>query len=115
MNIGIQGAMALAPASGIVANPELMLATRLEVYVETRKTKRSAGTLSQEGFVSARAERQCCLENEEVIQGYIKCRTKGGMIVDVFGIEAFPEVKSTFTPYVTTMYFVGKNNGVQGC
>ena len=49
------------------------------------------------------------LENEEIIQGYIKCRTKGGMIVDVFGIEAFlPGSQIDVHPIRDYDVFVGK-------
>ena len=49
------------------------------------------------------------LENEEIIKGYIKCRTKGGMIVDVFGIEAFlPGSQIDVKPIRDYDVFVGK-------
>jgi small subunit ribosomal protein S1 len=52
----------------------------------------------------------------EIVKGYIKCRTKGGMIVDVFGIEAFlPGSQIDVKPIRDYDVFVNKDNGVQGC
>jgi small subunit ribosomal protein S1 len=72
-------------------NPDLKVGDKIEVYVETAEDKRGQLVLSHK---QARALRSWdrvneALENDEIIKGYIKCRTKGGMIVDVFGIEAF--------------------------
>ena len=72
-------------------NPELQIGDTVEVYVESQEDKRGQLVLSHK---KARAMRSWdrvnqALEQDEVIKGYIKCRTKGGMIVDVFGIEAF--------------------------
>jgi small subunit ribosomal protein S1 len=72
-------------------NPELKIGDTVEVYVENQEDKKGQLILSHK---KARAMRSWdrvnqALEQDEVIKGYIKCRTKGGMIVDVFGIEAF--------------------------
>jgi small subunit ribosomal protein S1 len=72
-------------------NPELKPGDTVEVYVESQEDKKGQLVLSHK---KARALRSwdrvnASLENDEIIKGYIKCRTKGGMIVDVFGIEAF--------------------------
>lgn len=72
-------------------NPELKIGDEVEVYIESQEDKKGQLILSHK---KARASRSwdrvnAALENNEVIKGYIKCRTKGGMIVDVFGIEAF--------------------------
>jgi len=72
-------------------NPALKIGDKVEVYVETLEDKKGQLTLSHK---KARAMRSwdrvnAALENDEIITGFIKCRTKGGMIVDVFGIEAF--------------------------
>ena len=72
-------------------NPALKIGDKVEVYVETLEDKKGQLTLSHK---KARALRSwdrvnAALENDEIITGFIKCRTKGGMIVDVFGIEAF--------------------------
>ena len=72
-------------------NPELAIGDKVEVYVESQEDKKGQLLLSHK---KARALRSWdrvneALEKDEIIKGYIKCRTKGGMIVDVFGIEAF--------------------------
>jgi small subunit ribosomal protein S1 len=72
-------------------NPELKPGDTVEVYVESQEDKKGQLVLSHK---KARAMRSwdrvnAALEQDEIIKGYIKCRTKGGMIVDVFGIEAF--------------------------
>ncbi len=72
-------------------NPELQPGDSVEVYVENKEDKKGQLVLSHK---KARAMRSwdrvnAALDKDEVIKGYIKCRTKGGMIVDVFGIEAF--------------------------
>lgn len=72
-------------------NPELKIGDEVEVYIESQEDKKGQLILSHK---KARASRSwdrvnAALENNEIIKGYIKCRTKGGMIVDVFGIEAF--------------------------
>ena len=72
-------------------NPELAPGDTVEVYVESQEDKKGQLVLSHK---QARAMRSwdrvnAALEQDEIIKGYIKCRTKGGMIVDVFGIEAF--------------------------
>ena len=72
-------------------NPELKIGDTVEVYVESQEDKQGQLVLSHK---KARALRSWdrvneSLEKDEIIKGYIKCRTKGGMIVDVFGIEAF--------------------------
>jgi small subunit ribosomal protein S1 len=72
-------------------NPDLKIGDKVEVYVESQEDKKGQLVLSHK---KARALRSWdrvneSLEKDEIIKGYIKCRTKGGMIVDVFGIEAF--------------------------
>ncbi|MCF8358131.1 MAG: 30S ribosomal protein S1 [Prolixibacteraceae bacterium] len=72
-------------------NPDLKVGDKVEVYVESLEDKKGQLTLSHK---KARALRSWdrvneAMEKDEIIKGYIKCRTKGGMIVDVFGIEAF--------------------------
>ena len=72
-------------------NPDLKPGDTVEVYVESQEDKKGQLVLSHK---KARALRSwdrvnASLDNDEIIKGYIKCRTKGGMIVDVFGIEAF--------------------------
>lgn len=92
-------------------NPGLKVGDIVEVYVESQEDKRGQLILSHK---KARAinswERvNAALENDEIITGYIKCRTKGGMIVDVFGIEAFlPGSQIDVKPIRDYDVFVGK-------
>ncbi|MDR1517090.1 MAG: 30S ribosomal protein S1 [Dysgonamonadaceae bacterium] len=72
-------------------NPDLKVGDEVEVYIESQEDKKGQLILSHK---KARASRSwdrvnLALESNEIIKGYIKSRTKGGMIVDVFGIEAF--------------------------
>ena len=72
-------------------NPELAVGEKVEVYVESAEDKKGQLLLSHKKARQLRSWDRVneALEKDEVIKGYIKCRTKGGMIVDVFGIEAF--------------------------
>ncbi len=72
-------------------NPDLKIGDTVEVYIESMEDKTGQLVLSHKKARTLRSwERvNAALENDEIINGYIKCRTKGGMIVDVFGIEAF--------------------------
>lgn len=92
-------------------NPELKNGDVVEVYVETQEDKKGQLVLSHK---KARALRSWdrvnqALEKDEIIKGYIKCRTKGGMIVDVFGIEAFlPGSQIDVKPIRDYDMYVGK-------
>ncbi len=72
-------------------NPELKIGDKIEVYVESAEDKNGQLALSHKKARQLKSWDRVneALENDEIIKGYIKCRTKGGMIVDVFGIEAF--------------------------
>ncbi|MCF6185372.1 MAG: 30S ribosomal protein S1 [Bacteroidales bacterium] len=72
-------------------NPDLKVGDSIEVYIEAQEDKTGQLILSHKKARTLRSwERvNSSLENDEIINGFIKCRTKGGMIVDVFGIEAF--------------------------
>ncbi len=92
-------------------NPDLKIGDKVEIYVESQEDKKGQLVLSHK---KARALRSWdrvneALEKDEVIKGYIKCRTKGGMIVDVFGIEAFlPGSQIDVKPIRDYDIFVGK-------
>ena len=92
-------------------NPELKVGDKVEVYVETQEDKKGQLTLSHK---QARALRSWdrvneALEKDEIIKGFVKCRTKGGMIVDVFGIEAFlPGSQIDVKPIRDYDIYVGK-------
>ncbi|MFI3303437.1 MAG: 30S ribosomal protein S1 [Rikenellaceae bacterium] len=72
-------------------NPEIAAGDVIEVYVESAEDKNGQLALSHKKARQLKSWDRVneALENDEIIKGYIKCRTKGGMIVDVFGIEAF--------------------------
>jgi len=90
VNIGYKSD-GIIPASEFRYNPDLKPGDTVEVYVENAEDKKGQLVLShKKARMSKSWERvNAALESQEVINGYIKCRTKGGMIVDVFGIEAF--------------------------
>ena len=110
VNIGYKSD-GIIPASEFRYNPDLKVGDVVEVYVENQEDKKGQLLLSHK---KARLSKSwdlvnAALENEEVIQGYIKCRTKGGMIVDVFGIEAFlPGSQIDVHPIRDYDVFVGK-------
>ena len=72
-------------------NPELKAGDKVDVYVESKENKVGQLSLSHHKARALTAWNRVnsALENDEIIKGYVKCRTKGGLIVDVFGIEAF--------------------------
>ena len=101
----------IIPASEFRYNPDLKAGDTVEVYVENAEDKKGQLVLShKKARLSKSWDRvNAALEAEEVIQGYIKCRTKGGMIVDVFGIEAFlPGSQIDVHPIRDYDQFVGK-------
>ncbi len=92
-------------------NPELSVGDSVEVYIENQENKKGQLILSHK---KARAMRSwdrvnAAHDTGEVVKGYIKCRTKGGMIVDVFGIEAFlPGSQIDVKPIRDYDIYVGK-------
>ena len=110
VNIGYKSD-GIIPASEFRYNPDLKVGDKVEVYVENQEDVKGQLVLShKKARLSKSWERvNAALDNEEVIQGYIKCRTKGGMIVDVFGIEAFlPGSQIDVHPIRDYDIFVGK-------
>ena len=101
----------IVPMSEFRYNPDLKVGDKVEVYVENQEDKKGQLILSHK---QARASRSwervnAALDNDEIVIGYIKCRTKGGMIVDVFGIEAFlPGSQIDVKPIRDYDVFVGK-------
>lgn len=82
---------AIIPVSEFRYNPDLKIGDEVEVYIETLEDKNGQLRLSHKKACQTRSWDRVneALENDEIIKGYVKSRTKGGMIVDVFGIEAF--------------------------
>ena len=110
VNIGYKSD-GIIPMSEFRYNPDLKVGDTVEVYIENQEDKKGQLILSHK---KARASRSWdrvneALNNEEIIKGYVKCRTKGGMIVDVFGIEAFlPGSQIDVKPIRDYDIFVGK-------
>lgn len=82
---------AIIPVSEFRYNPDLKVGDEVEVYIETLEDKNGQLRLSHKKACQTRSWDRVneALEKDEIIKGYVKSRTKGGMIVDVFGIEAF--------------------------
>ena len=110
VNIGYKSD-GIIPMSEFRYNPELAIGDTVEVYIENQEDKKGQLILSHK---KARASKSwdrvnAALEAQEIVKGFIKCRTKGGMIVDVFGIEAFlPGSQIDVKPIRDYDVFVGK-------
>ncbi len=90
INIGFKSD-AVIPAAEFRYNPELKVGDKVEVYVESQEDLSGQLVLSHKKARILRSWERInqAYETQEIITGYVKCRTKGGLIVDVFGIEAF--------------------------
>jgi small subunit ribosomal protein S1 len=92
-------------------NPDLKAGDKVEVYVQTAEDRKGQLLLSHKQARSLRSWDRVneAMEKDEIVKGYIKCRTKGGMIVDIFGIEAFlPGSQIDVKPIRDFDIFVGK-------
>lgn len=110
VNIGYKSD-GIIPASEFRYNPDLKIGDKVEVYVENQEDRKGQLVLSHKKARLTQSWDRVneALDNDEVIQGYIKSRTKGGMIVDVFGIEAFlPGSQIDVHPIRDYDIFVGK-------
>ena len=90
VNIGYKSD-GIIPLNEFRYNPDLKVGDKVEVYVENQEDRKGQLVLSHKKARASKSWERVnqALENDEIIKGFIKCRTKGGMIVDVFGIEAF--------------------------
>ena len=110
VNIGYKSD-GIIPMSEFRYNPELTIGDKVEVFIENQEDKKGQLILSHK---KARASKSwdrvnAALEAQEIVKGFVKCRTKGGMIVDVFGIEAFlPGSQIDVKPIRDYDVFVGK-------
>ncbi|MCR5299174.1 MAG: 30S ribosomal protein S1 [Paludibacteraceae bacterium] len=110
VNIGFKSD-GVIPMGEFRYNPDLKVGDKVEVYILNQEDKKGQLVLSHK---QARLNRSWtrvneALQNDEIIKGFIKCRTKGGMIVDVFGIEAFlPGSQIDVKPIRDYDIFVGK-------
>lgn len=90
VNIGYKSD-GIIPITEFRCNPDLKVGDKVEVFIENQEDKKGQLVLSHKKACASRSWSRVkeAMEKDEVIKGYVKCRTKGGMIVDVFGIEAF--------------------------
>ena len=110
VNIGYKSD-GIIPMNEFRYNPDIKVGDTVEVFVENPEDKKGQLVLSHRKARAARSWDRInqALENDEIIKGFIKCRTKGGMIVDVFGIEAFlPGSQIDVKPIRDYDMFVGK-------
>ena len=110
VNIGYKSD-GIIPFSEFRYNPDLKVGDVVEVFIENQEDKKGQLLLSHRKARAAKSwdRVNAALEADEVIKGYVKCRTKGGMIVDVFGIEAFlPGSQIDVKPIRDYDVFVGK-------
>lgn len=110
VNIGYKSD-GIIPMNEFRYNPDIKVGDVVEVFIENQEDKKGQLILSHRKARAARSWDRVnqALENDEIIKGYIKCRTKGGMIVDIFGIEAFlPGSQIDVKPIRDYDVFVGK-------
>ncbi len=110
VNIGYKSD-GIIPFNEFRYNPDIKVGDTVEVFIENQEDKKGQLILSHRKARAARAWARIneALEKDEIIKGFIKCRTKGGMIVDVFGVEAFlPGSQIDVKPIRDYDMFVGK-------
>ena len=110
VNIGYKSD-GIIPYNEFRYNPDLKVGDTVEVFIENQEDKKGQLILSHKKARAAKSWERVneALNKEEIIKGFIKCRTKGGMIVDVFGIEAFlPGSQIDVKPIRDYDVFVGK-------
>ena len=110
VNIGYKSD-GIIPMNEFRYNPDIKVGDNVEVFIENQEDKKGQLILSHRKARAARSWERIneALEKDEIIKGFIKCRTKGGMIVDVFGIEAFlPGSQIDVRPIRDYDMFVGK-------
>ncbi len=110
VNIGYKSD-GIIPFNEFRYNPDIKVGDVVEVFIENQEDKKGQLLLSHRKARAAKSwdRVNAALEADEIIKGYIKCRTKGGMIVDVFGIEAFlPGSQIDVKPIRDYDVFVGK-------
>lgn len=90
VNIGFKSDGVIS-ASELRYNPNLKIGDQIEVYVESQENAQGQLQLSHKKARDLQAWQRVneAHDNQEIVTGYVKCRTKGGLIVNVFGIEAF--------------------------
>ena len=117
INVGYKSE-GVVPISEFRYNPELKVGDKVDVYVENQEDKSGQLVISHR---TARMHKAWLRVNDvlktgEIITGFVKCRTKGGLIVDVFGIEAFlPGSQIDVKPIRDYDIYVGKNMEFKSC
>jgi small subunit ribosomal protein S1 len=115
LNIGFKSD-GLVPLSEFKDTPDLKLGDEVEVYVETQEDKLGQLVLSRKKakIVGAWKRIETALEQDTIIEGFVKRRTKGGLIVDIFGIESFlPGSQIDVKPIRDFDVYVGKKMEVK--
>ncbi|MBQ0119436.1 MAG: 30S ribosomal protein S1 [Bacteroidales bacterium] len=110
VNVGFKSD-GLVPAAEFRYNPDLKVGDKVEVYIKTQENKLGQLELSHKEAIASRSWDRvtAACDAQEIVTGYIKCRTKGGMIVDVLGMEAFlPGSQIDVKPIRDYDVFVGK-------
>ena len=111
VNVGFRSE-GVIPASEFRYNPGLKVGDEVDVYIDSPENRVGLLVLSHKKARAATSWARVneALENQEIVTGFVKCRTKGGMIVDVFGIEAFmPGSQIDIVRVDNFDKFVGKN------
>jgi small subunit ribosomal protein S1 len=111
INIGYKSE-GVVPISEFRYKPDLAIGDKVEVYIEKQEDKTGQMVISHKTarVHNAWGKVNHAMETNEIITGYVKCRTKGGLIVDVFGIEAFlPGSQIDVKPIRDYDQYVGKN------
>lgn len=111
INIGYKSE-GVVPVSEFRYKPDLKIGDQVEVYIEKQEDRSGQMVVSHKTarVHNAWGKVNHAMETNEIITGYVKCRTKGGLIVDVFGIEAFlPGSQIDVKPIRDYDQFVGKN------
>ena len=110
VNIGYKSD-GIIPRNEFRYNPELAVGDKVEVYIENQEDKKGQLILSHKRARQARSwdRVNAVYDSGEIVKGFIKCRTKGGMIVDILGTEAFlPGSQIDVKPIHDYDTFVGK-------
>ena len=110
VNIGYKSD-GIVPMSEFRYNPDLKVGDEVEVYVENQEDRKGQLILSHKKARSARSWERItdAFERDEVLKGYVRGRTKGGMIVDIYGIDTFlPGSQIDVKPIRDYDVFVGK-------
>ncbi len=111
INIGYKSE-GVVPLSEFRYKPDLAIGDKVEVYIEKQEDRSGQMIISHKTarVHNAWGKVNNAMEGNEIITGYVKCRTKGGLIVDVFGIEAFlPGSQIDVKPIRDYDQYVGKN------